>query len=101
MIRFERYPHVLDLLSHYAGTMHDDETRRLLADGVRTEPEALHLARFVWRMIDRMRADSDAGLVVLGRIDNGDLLPDVSYEVSLYLARAGFEEIWDRVADDA
>ena len=42
MIRFERYPHVLDLLSHYAGTMHDDETRRLLADGVRTEPEALH-----------------------------------------------------------
>jgi hypothetical protein len=101
MIEFKRYPHVNTLLAHYAETLNDGEMCRLLAEGVETEAEAFHFARFVWNMVDRMRADRDAGHVVLGRIDNGDMLPDVHYEVSLYLAQAGFEPVWEQVTDEA
>ncbi|WP_137935853.1 hypothetical protein [Chitinivorax sp. B] len=101
MIKFERYPHVNALLAHYADALNDDAVRQLLANDVKTEDDAFRLARFVWAMVDAMRADHDANRTVLGRVDNGDMLPDVHYEVSLYLTLAGFEEVWNQVTDEA
>jgi len=101
MIHFKRYPHVKALLAHYADSLNDNVVRQLLISGVKTEEDAFRLAHFVWVMVDSMRADCDAGREVLGRMDNGDMLPDVSYEVGLYLTQTGYEQIWNQVSDEA
>ncbi len=100
MIKFQRYPHINDLVTHYAQDLKDEETQRILNEGVKTKEEAIHLSRFVWVMVDQMALDRKAGKVVLGRTNNGDMLPDLNYEISLYLSDAGFEAEWEKVSDE-
>ncbi|NJA06525.1 hypothetical protein HC024_12460 [Methylococcaceae bacterium WWC4] len=100
MIKFERYPHINSLLAYYVEALENDDMRRLLTDGVQTESEAFIFARFVWAMVDRMCDDRKKGRIVLGRLDNGDLLPDLHYEASQYLQHVGYESVWDRVTDE-
>ncbi len=47
-----------------------------------------------------MAADRKAEKEVLGRTNNGDMLPDLNYEISLYLSEAGFEAEWEQVSDE-
>jgi hypothetical protein len=37
---------------------------------------------------------------VLGSTDNTDTMPDIDYEVSLFLANFGYAEIWNQICDE-
>ena len=52
-------------------------------------------------MADQMATDNETGTVVLGRTDNSDIMPDVDYEISLYLSNKGYGEIWEKVCDES
>ncbi|CAM3872663.1 hypothetical protein PAHA111176_23735 [Parendozoicomonas haliclonae] len=101
MIQFNRYPHVLDLLQHYATALQDQNILSILQSGVSNREDAFAFSKFVWRAVDQMADDSESGTVVLGRSDNSDTLPDIYYEVSLYMESKGFESIWEQVSDEA
>lgn len=99
MIQFKRYPHVKDLITHYANDMNKPSILLMLAQGVSSEQEATDFAQFIWQMVGQMGIDSENGVSVLGRTDNTDTIPDIDYEISLYLANLGHEEIWNKICD--
>jgi hypothetical protein len=100
MIIFKRYPHVRDLLDHYATDLSNIDVLRILQEGVNNEDDAENLSRFIWKMADKMAEDSNEGKLVLGGTDNTEMLPDVEYELTLYLSERGYVEIWDRISDE-
>lgn len=100
MIAFKRYAHVKNLLDHYASDLSKTDVLRILEDGVNNENDAENLSRFVWMMIDKMSEDSNEGKLVLGGTDNTEMLPDVAYELTLYLSDRGYIEIWNRISDE-
>jgi len=99
MIQFNRYPHVKDLITHYAKDMNEPSILLMLEQGINNEQEATAFAQFVWQMVGQMGVDSENGVSVLGRTDNTDTIPDIDYEISLQLANLGFEEIWNKICD--
>jgi hypothetical protein len=99
MIQFKRYPHVKDLITHYANYMNEPSILLILEQGVNSEQEATDFAQFIWQMVGQMGIDSENGVSVLGRTDNTDTIPDIDYEISLQLANLGFEEIWNKICD--
>jgi len=99
MIQFNRYPHVKDLITHYANYMNEPSILLMLEQGVKGEQEATVFAQFVWQMVGQMGIDSENGVSVLGRTDNTDTIPDIDYEISLHLANLGYEEIWNKICD--
>lgn len=101
MTHFSRYPHVRDLIVHYANFFSQDEIFQQLEHGVKTSQEAEKLSVFIWRMVDQMREDSEANVVVLGSTDNSEMLQDVYYEISNFMSDCGFESIWERVSEEA
>ena len=101
MIKCQRYPHVRDLLFYYAEAFEDSNILDILNAGISTEEQAASFSHFIWKMADQMREDSEAGKVVLGDIDNSDMLADVHYEVRLYMCEKGFEPIWEKISDEA
>ncbi len=100
MNSLSRYPHVKDLIVHYAKNMNDTNVLSIIEHGVRSEDEAILFAQFVWKMVDHIGTDSERGTKVLGSTDNTDTMPDIDYEVSLFLANFGYAEIWDKICDD-
>jgi hypothetical protein len=100
MTSFSRYPHVKDLINYYALTMEDNTVPPLLEHGFKSEEEAVIFSQFIWRMMDQIGTDAQNGKSVLGRTDNTDTMPDIDYEVSLFLANCGYAEIWDRICDE-
>ena len=100
MIIFDRYPHVRDLVIHYAGALNADDVLSIMGSGVETSEQALLLSHFIWDMIDEMAKDVELGLLVLGRSDNLDMIPDVDYEIGVYLSEQGFGVVWDNVCDE-
>ncbi|MES2826299.1 MAG: hypothetical protein V4732_22080 [Pseudomonadota bacterium] len=100
MIIFTRHPYVRDLIFHYANSLEDSRVLNILENGVTTEDEAIKFANFIWQMIDQMAIDCENNTQVLGRTDNSDMMPDLDYEVSLYLSNQGFDDIWDKSCDE-
>lgn len=100
MEHFNRYSHVKDLLSYYAASLNKLVILSMLEDGIKSKKDATLFAQFVWRMVDQIGADSERGTKVLGSTDNTDTMPDIDYEVSLFLANFGYAEIWDRTCDE-
>ncbi len=100
MIEFKRYPHVGELIKHYANTLNREEVTALLSSGVTSRDEAYILSRFVLTVIDRMALDMKENILVLGSKDNTSMIPDIDYEISLYLANNGMEDIWDKVCSE-
>lgn len=100
MIHFNRYPHVKDLIVHYATTMDETSILSMLEHGVNSENDAALFSQFVWKMVDQIGTDSERGTKVLGSTDNTDTMPDIDYEVSLFLANFGYAEIWDKTCDE-
>jgi hypothetical protein len=97
MIECKRYPHVMDLLIHYA--KNDPHIELLLAQGISSVDDALALSEFIWTMPAQMAADTDALKPILGGIDNTEMLPDVLYEIRLNLTRLGHGKIWEHVCE--
>jgi hypothetical protein len=100
MIIFNKYPHVMELLEYYADALKNDEIINILKRCVNSEHDAEHLSRFIWKMTDEMSEDSNEGKIILGREDNREMLPDVEYEVTLYLDNKGYRNIWNRISDE-
>lgn len=100
MMSFKRYPHVMDLLEHYSQDLNNKEVIDILKQGVNSESDADKLSHFIWAMADKMSEDSNAGKLVLGHDDNTEMLPDVEYEITLYLSEQGYMDTWDRISDE-
>lgn len=100
MIEFSRYPHVKNLIEYYLKTLNRPDISVLMQEGVSSEDDAKKFSKFIWEMLDQMATDIENKTAVLGNVDNSSMIPDIDYEVSLYLAESGFEEIWNRVCDE-
>lgn len=100
MIEFKRYPHVGDLISHYAKALNNEDIVKLLSSGVKSKEEAYVLSRFLLTVIDNMATDMQENILVLGSTDNTSMIPDIDYEISLYLAHKGMEDVWDKVCNE-
>ena len=100
MIEFKRYPHVGDLIQHYTKEINDEKIIALFEHGVVTKEDAYSFSRFILSVIDRMAKDMQNNVSVLGSTDNTSMIPDMDYEVSLYLANHGMEDIWDEVCNE-
>ena len=100
MIPFKRYPSVKDLILHYAAAEGENSIRLMLEQGINSENDAMLFSQFIWKMVDQMGTDNQNGTSVLRKIDNTDTMPDIDYEVSLFLANFGYAEIWDQICDE-
>ena len=99
MIQFKRYPNVKDLITYYATSINEPTILFILEQGIQNKQEATAFAQFIWQMVGQMGIDSENGVSVLGRTDNTDTIPDIDFEISLYLANLGYEEIWNDNGD--
>lgn len=98
---FLRYPHVRDLIIHYANFFSDNEILEQQKNGVKTAQEAEQFSLFIWKMVDQMRLDTIENIIVLGSSDNSEMLQDIYYEVGSFMSDCGFESVWERVSADA
>lgn len=94
MIKFERYPHANELIVFYMGESKRSDIARIMVYGITEEADARTFCQFIWEMIDKIHQDAKQGKAVLGRLDNTDMLPDLSYEVTSYMRKSGFMSIW-------
>ncbi len=98
---FSRYPHVKDLIIHYATFFSEDKIFQQQEFGVATPQEAEQFSLFIWKMVDQMRNDSETNTIVLGSSDNSEMLQDIYYEISSFMSECGFESVWERVSEEA
>jgi hypothetical protein len=96
-----RYPHVRDLVQHYATRKNDTKVLHILDSGLLSKEDALHLAHFIWDMLDLMAEDREQGIIVLGGIDNTEMAPDISYEVDALMHQSGYGKVWQDISDEA
>ena len=99
MIEFKRYPHAKDFNEYYANDLTNQKIIELINAGINNPDDAEVFCQFIWDMADKLASDCDAGKEVLGQIDNSDVLPDIHYEVTLYLPNLGFMDVWNSVRD--
>lgn len=98
---FKRYPHVLALIEHYAGLIRDQNILSIIQRDSISKEDAYNFGRFIISMIEAMAGDIEKKVVVLGKVDNTDSIPDLDYEVSLFLANRGWGGVWDEICDEA
>ena len=98
---FARYPHVRSLIEHYAEQLGKAEVLDILQRNPLTEDDAYGFGRFIISMIDAMAADIKNGIVMLGAVDNTQMIDDIDYEVGLFLANRGWGGVWDEICDEA
>ena len=103
MIKFEKYSHVNELVSHYLPMIGDIKTASIIKKGVGNAAEAELFSRFIIKMVDKIRRDTHEGVRVLGRKNNTDILPDISDEVTGYMRQQGYHTVWEKffVAQDS
>lgn len=101
MILTLRYPHVRDLVQHYANRQNDAKVLNILNNSFSSEEDAKHLGHFIWSMLDLMAADRAQGIVVLGGTDNTQMGPDISYEMDALMHTSGYGKIWEDISDNA
>jgi hypothetical protein len=101
MIKFERYPHVNNLLLHYAESLNNQKAEHILKSGVSNKQEAKEFSMFVWQAVDAMHEDEENNISVLGSTSNIEMIPDLEYEVSLYMKSTGFFNVWVEISESA
>ena len=100
MIKFERYPHINELLAIYLNESPEPTISQIIEKGIKNQEDAEIFSQFIWRIVDKIHDDAEAGRLVLGRADNTDVLPDLSYEITRYMRKTGFYNIWEHVSDN-
>lgn len=100
MIKFERYPHINDILTFYLDKSPELKISHLIENGITNEEDAEVFSQFIWRIVDNIHDDAEIGRLVLGCANNTDILPDLSYEITKYMRKSGFYSVWDRVSDN-
>lgn len=101
MILTIRYPHVRELVHHYAKQLSDDVVLSLLDSGLNSESDAERLSRFIWTMLDEMARDRKEQNAVLGSTDNTSVTPDIAYEMDVLMEANGFSSIWENISDES
>lgn len=99
MIKFERYSHINDLILHYIKKTENKTISRIMETGVLNEDDAVKFSEFLWNMVEQINEDEEKGNIVLGSADNTDMLPDLNYEISKYMKKAGFYSIWEKISE--
>lgn len=97
---FKRYPHVRALIEHYGEQSGDTKILSMLEKDSSSKEEAYQFGWFIVSMIDAMASDMQNGVFVLGGVDNTEMIPDIDYEVSLFLANRGWGGVWDEICDE-
>ncbi|WP_444907298.1 hypothetical protein ACJJIQ_16650 [Microbulbifer sp. ANSA003] len=101
MIEFKRYPHIEDLLLHYAKSYKDDSIIKILEEGVSSAGKAEEFSLFIWQVVDSIHDDQENEIEVMGSTSNLEMLPDLEYEISGYMRSVGFYDVWRRVSEQA
>ena len=99
MMEFARYPHIQDLLRHYAEQENRNDIISLMKNNVTNESDSETFSRFVWHVAELVNNDEENAVEVLGSTDNTEMLPDLNYEVSTYMRAIGYYPVWQRVSD--
>jgi hypothetical protein len=101
MIQFNRYPHINDLVSYYIAKVNDKKISEIYENGLKNEIEAEIFCKFIWLLVEHVHADEEAGNSVLGSVDNTEMLPDLSYEITNYMRKTGYYDVWSRVSENS
>lgn len=100
MVKFNRYPHVNDLLNHYAHCLEREDITKIIASEISSSEQAKIFAQFIWQMVEAINEDEENNITVLGRTDNTEMLPDISYEVTKLMKDNGYYSVWESVSRD-
>lgn len=100
VIEFSRYPHVHDLITHYANKLGRTDINQIMVSGIRSNADAELFSRFIWEMVGQMNEDEASKVEVLGSIDNSDMIPDVSYEVTKLMRNGGYYPLWEKISSE-
>lgn len=100
MIEFKRYPHVKDLINHYSKSLLRPEIQSILHSGILSSNDAEVFSRFVWDMVGEMNEDEENGVEVLGSLDNSEMIPDISYEVTKLMRACGYFHVWEKISNE-
>lgn len=98
MVKFDRYPHVNDLVDHYARTLGRDDVAEIIASGIQSSEDAAVFCKFIWQMVGAIYEDEEKKVSVFGSIDNTEMLPDISYEITKLMKSNGFFAVWESVS---
>lgn len=96
MIQFKRYPHIADLLEHYIEQQKRSDIGDIYKNGIKTEEDAELFCAFVWNVVENIHSDSESELMVLGSIDNTEMLPDLAYEITNHMKKEGYYATWEK-----
>ncbi len=100
MVKFDRYPHVNELISHYVSFLNRKDVAEILESGINSPESAETFSRFVWQMVESINEDEENSISVLGSTDNTEMLPDISYEVTKLMKANGFYSVWESVSKE-
>jgi hypothetical protein len=98
MVKFNRYPHVNDLLSHYIPIFDRKDLAEIIESGISSNEQAETFSRFIWQMVEAINEDEENEITVLGSSDNTEMLRDISYEITKLMKSNGFYEVWKSVS---
>lgn len=98
---FKRYSHVRVLIELYGEKSGNTEILNLLQKDSSSKEEAYKFGWFIVSMVDAMASDMQNGVFILGGVDNTEMIPDIDYEVRLFLANRGWDGVWDEICDEA
>lgn len=100
MVKFERYPHVNDLINHYITALNRPDIKEIMARGLLNNSRAEIFSRFIWNMVEAINEDEENNITVMGSTDNTEMLPDLSYEITKLMKDNGFFSIWESISKD-
>lgn len=100
MVGFERYPHIKELLNFYITQSGNVQINHIFEKGITNAEDAETFSHFIWSIVDRIHNDAEESHLILGRADNTDMLPDLSYEVTKYMRSVGFYNVWERISNE-
>ncbi|MES2822947.1 MAG: hypothetical protein V4732_05050 [Pseudomonadota bacterium] len=99
MIVFDRYTHINDLIQFYLSESPNKNIERIIESGVTNTTDTELFSKFIWQLVENIHRAEEIAREVLGRTDNSDLLPDLSYEITKYMRKAGFYSVWERISN--
>jgi len=88
---------------HYAKILGEERIYTLISENlpVESEKDAVRLAKFYWSMLDQSILDEKNGLSILGNNNVRFSMERLLHIIGGYLSSSGYEDIWDKVVDEA
>ena len=92
-----------EICLHYAKQFKNADLIPILecSKPVSTEAQAKSLSEFFWKMLEASADDRDNGIGVLGETDTQYWMERSMNIISGYLYTIGFEDVWEKISNDA